>query len=152
VQYPRVEDKFCLIKGTAVGQSTLLSILYLFMLLVPVYLIGDHNMANEEFHRHRVAGLGVGTNPDNYGWLVITNTRAGNEAYYKWLFTDVIVPWINELKKLYHEQAPVDVEAFLTMDGEPVQLTPMLHFCPRDFLFHSQKFPRVLKLKWKPMF
>jgi len=67
----------------------------------PVYLLADENMTEEEFPVYCVPGLGVGTNFDNVGYVVLTKTRAGNVAYNKWLFTNIMLSWVDKLRAFY---------------------------------------------------
>lgn len=86
----------------------------------PIYVLADDNMGEEEFRSYKAKGLGVGTNLDSHGHVVIMKNRTGNAAFHRWLLTSVMIPWVEDLKKYYDIGA--DKWAALNIDGEPTQM------------------------------
>lgn len=109
----------------------------------PVYVLQDENMTEDEFRTYPIKGLGVGTNVDNRGHVVITKSRAGNDAYHRWLFSSIMVPFIKKLREFY--QLGEDQWAHVTMDGEPNQIPIVFEKEVREFLLANRiyvsKFP-----------
>lgn len=89
----------------------------------PVFILADPNLTPEECCIYPVKGLGVGTNFDNLGNVVIMNDRSGNREFYRWLILDVLVPWIDKIRDYY--ELGIEKTAYVNFDGEDVQINPM---------------------------
>lgn len=90
----------------------------------PVYILADANMAPDEIEVYSVAGLGIGTDLAAIGYVVFAKTRCVNEAFYAWWFENVFIKFVMDLRVLH--DIPADVPAYFTLDGEDVQLKPLL--------------------------
>ena len=67
----------------------------------PIYMLADENMAEDEVRHYRVQGLGIGTQVNRLGHLIITRTRCANKSFYKWLLTDILIPFVEDIRKEY---------------------------------------------------
>lgn len=86
----------------------------------------------------------MGTNfKHNVGHVVIMKSRAGNDAYHRWLFTTILVPFVKDLREVF--KLGEEEWAHLTMDGEPTQIPILFEKEVRELLLASRiyvsKFP-----------
>jgi hypothetical protein len=88
----------------------------------PLYMIADDNMSEDEFRVYPVNGLGVGTQLDNKGYVVITKTRCANVPFYRWFVETILVKYVQEMRRVY--EIPLDSPAWFQLDGEAVQIDP----------------------------
>jgi hypothetical protein len=89
----------------------------------PIYIVADNNMKNEEIDVYEVAGLGLGTEVNNVGYVVFAKTRTVNEEFYRWWFTDIFIKFTVDLRLCY--DIGLDVPVYFNLDGEDVQLKPL---------------------------
>lgn len=68
----------------------------------PVYVIADENVPVDEFDHYVIPGLGTSTAPGNKGHVIFCHTRCANERFYTWLNTNIIVPFVFDLRKEYN--------------------------------------------------
>jgi hypothetical protein len=87
---------------------------------VPVYVFQDDRMSETDVEIHKVMGLGIGTDVTSSGYMVFMKSRAGNKAFFSWLNTDVIIPYVNDVRKAYDltKEDPV----WFQLDGEDIQI------------------------------
>jgi hypothetical protein len=69
---------------------------------------------------HRVAGLGIGTDIGNSGYVVFCRTRCCNIAFYDWFNRQLLLLFIDRIK----ENFGIDntTPAWFQLDGEPEQI------------------------------
>jgi len=67
-----------------------------------VYLVADDSMAPDDFFVVSVIGLGSDTSVGSKGFLAFTKTRNGNEKFYRWFGTEIVVPFVH-LVRCIHE-------------------------------------------------
>ena len=86
----------------------------------PVYILADDNMGLNDLDVQRVAGLGIGTDIGNSGYVVFCKTRCCNIAFYDWFNRYILLPFIEKIKENFgiDEAAP----AWFQLDGEPEQI------------------------------
>jgi hypothetical protein len=91
----------------------------------PIFLINDSKLGVEEFPTpHKIVGLSHGGSVDSYGYLCFCKTRSGCDKFWRWVLTDVILPWICALRSVYSELS--ESSTFITIDGEEVSDLLML--------------------------
>ena len=88
----------------------------------PVYILADDNMQEHELRHYKIQGLGVGTNCENYGWVIICKTRTCNDAFYRWYIYQVI-KFIETIKLCFGLRS--DAQSYVCCDGEYVQTAPI---------------------------
>lgn len=87
----------------------------------PVYVIADNSMDPEEIVVYNLNGFGTGTKVyEGNAWLIICKTRVGNLKLFQWINTNIIIPFVKELRKYY--SFPQDTWACLQLDGEAAQI------------------------------
>lgn len=91
----------------------------------PVYIIADDNMTDEEFRVYEIAGLGVGVNIDNKGYLLITKSRSLNLAAYRWYYKTYVVNMVALVRKVFKLEDIDKYPCFLHLDGEAIQIDPI---------------------------
>lgn len=69
----------------------------------PIYIIQDDDMDEDEMHRYVVNGLGVNAGLDSKAHLVFLKSRAGNAAFYKWVYTEYLVDINNAINTFYED-------------------------------------------------
>jgi hypothetical protein len=92
----------------------------------PVFCIADDSLAEDAFEFYQVFGLGVSMSPGDYGWLIITKTRNGNDKFYNWFATHVVFEFVDTIYASVGgglwgsdgEKMPV----FIACDGEYIQI------------------------------
>jgi hypothetical protein len=92
----------------------------------PVLIIANENISPEDFKVVKVRGMSHSVEHGAYGYLVFTHTRAANQAFFKWLFLNVIFPTI-EAQRM---DCPISIaadatgqaDAVFTLDGEQQQV------------------------------
>ena len=84
-----------------------------------VFLIADPNMDKDDFKFYDVKHLSGAATAGARGYVCFTKTRGGNEKFFKWLNTGVVLPFIEMLKDQFgtalrfgHSAAPVQPEAY----------------------------------------
>ena len=94
-----------------------------------VFLISDSGMEKEDFNYFRVDELSVDcASNERYGYVCFTKTRCGNQAFFHWLNSDVLIPYIKLLKE---KHGTPDCYTFLCCDGENCQISPYTDIeCP----------------------
>ena len=86
----------------------------------PIYIIADDKMNEEELDLYKVPGMGIGNAVGDCGYIVFCKSRCCNMNFFVWLNTEILIPWIYEIKKIYN--LADDALTFLQLDGEPVQI------------------------------
>lgn len=89
----------------------------------PIYIVADANMKDTEIDFHEVPGLGIGTEVNTSGYIVFAKTRSVNEAFYRWWFHSIYVPFVLALRIRY--DLSNDTPSYFTLDGEDTQIKPM---------------------------
>lgn len=86
----------------------------------PVFVIADDSMDPESIDVHPFSPLTLGTSDESTAYIVFCKTRCCNDAFYVWINTTVIIPFISKLRRigLFDESEP----AYLQVDGEPKQI------------------------------
>ena len=102
------------------------SIVSLSGLVYPHYilLLADENLGENDFKYYKVPGLCNVNTMEGFGYLCFTKTRCGNDAFFKWLNKDILIPYIVALRDRFGISE--DNAAFITCDGEYVQIAPWL--------------------------
>lgn len=85
----------------------------------PVFVIQDENMEADAMDAYEVPGLGIS---GHFGWIVFCKKRAGNSKFFEWMNESVVFKLISEIRA--DCKLPVDSLAFLTLDGENIQIKP----------------------------
>lgn len=93
----------------------------------PVLLCANDNIEEGTYICETVQLLSHSTDPHAFGYLVWTKTRAGNVAFFKWLFLTVIFPAIESQRSScgFDENSETymdDSYAVFTLDGEQQQI------------------------------
>jgi hypothetical protein len=65
----------------------------------PVYMVADDSIAEGEFEVFKVFGMGATNAVGDFGFLVLSNTRAGHDAFYAWYATHIVLPYIREVRQ-----------------------------------------------------
>ena len=60
----------------------------------PSYIIADDSMDDNTYEVHKVNGLGISSDPGNFGYLVFCKTRGCNKAFYGWFIKFVLLVFI----------------------------------------------------------
>ena len=86
-----------------------------------VFLLQWPSMPPEMFVWIEVAGLTNTTNSAAKGYLLLTTTRCGNAASWRFFFANFVLPHIKE-----HQDALELTESYLNMDGEAIVLAAIM--------------------------
>lgn len=62
-----------------------------------VFLLADSRLSEDEMHVYKVPLLSLGTSADDFGYVVFTKTRGGNNAFFTWFAETVMVEFIKIL-------------------------------------------------------
>jgi hypothetical protein len=89
-----------------------------------VFLLSDSTMGEEDFQYVRIRGLTHTCNPAASGWLCFCKTRCGNEKFFKWYITEVLVNFVEDVRHLLPDDMK-DVCMYIVADGEEVQVKPI---------------------------
>lgn len=96
----------------------------------PVYVVADDTMREGEFEYFQVPGLTHSTDVGGYGYLVFSKTRAGNDSFYTWFASNIVLPFIKAVKNgLGHLAMFADgtaMHAFCSCDGEASQIRVLM--------------------------
>jgi hypothetical protein len=63
-----------------------------------VFLVEDSSLKDGDFTKDCIRGLAPGTDPKSDGWLCFTKTRAGNNEFFKWYITEIMVSFVQECR------------------------------------------------------
>lgn len=85
----------------------------------PIFIIQDDNMEKGPVDVHKVTGIGLGAGVGEYGWIV-AQSRCPGEAFYRWMFDNVVIPMVAQIKATY--DLPVDALTWYLLDGEGPQI------------------------------
>lgn len=85
-----------------------------------MFVVADENMKKEDIDVHEVSGLGIGTHIGAKGYIVICDTRQCNVAFYRWFNKTILIPTVNELRRVH--ELPEDAVAWYQLDGEEIQI------------------------------
>jgi hypothetical protein len=72
---------------------------------------------------HLVPGLGIGTDVQADGYVIFAKTRAVNEEFYRWWFTNIYVKFVMDLRVRYNIENATP--SYFTLDGEDTQIKPL---------------------------
>jgi hypothetical protein len=86
----------------------------------PVYVFQDDRMSEEDIEIYDVLGLGIGTDVTSSGYMIFMKQRAGNKAFFSWLNTNVIIPYVNNVRAA--NNLTKDTPAWFQLDGEDIQI------------------------------
>lgn len=90
----------------------------------PVFIIADDSMEAEEFIWHECNELATSTDVNGRAYLCRCRTRNANSAFYEWFGTDIVAPFVTNVREhsrcQYPDQSPM--RAFVTCDGEQEQI------------------------------
>ena len=94
----------------------------------PVYIIADPDMPADEIDYYEVDGLGYqpGSSGKYQAWLVFSQTRCPPPQFYKWYIMVVVVAFVIDQRNRFAAEDEKE-KAWLTLDGEAVQIEPLLH-------------------------
>jgi hypothetical protein len=95
----------------------------------PVFVLEDKKMAADKIDVYRVAGLGTSTSVGSVGYVVFCSSRLGNDAFFKWYHSTVLVDFVNNIRTAYNLDK--SIPAWYQLDGEACQLK---FFTDKDFL------------------
>ena len=71
-------------------------------LVAPVVLVvADPSMPEGQIMVSLVPGMSNSVVPGAYGYLVFCSTRNCNASFYKWFVKDVIMPWVDNIRRPY---------------------------------------------------
>ena len=90
----------------------------------PILIIADDNMTKDAIDVHKVLGLGIGMEPNPFGYVVFCNRRTLCHSFYEWLMNFVIIPYINKIKS--DKGLDENSLSWFTLDGESKQIIPMM--------------------------
>jgi hypothetical protein len=93
------------------------------MSAAPIYILADDNMKEGEIDVYEVAGLGLGTEVNNVGYVVFAKSRTVNEEFYRWWFTDIFIKFTKDLRLRF--DLGLEVPVYFNLDGEDTQLAPL---------------------------
>ena len=93
----------------------------------PVFICASENIKEDEFIWNRIPLLSHSCDPESFGFLVWSKTRAGPIALWKKIFMDVVVPDIERLRSSCgldpeHEDYLEQAKAIFFMDGDALQV------------------------------
>lgn len=90
----------------------------------PVFILADDSMEVEEFIWHECNELATSTDVNGRAYLCRCRTRNANAAFYKWFGTDIVAPFVANVREHSRCQYPdkTPMRAFVTCDGEQEQI------------------------------
>ena len=83
-----------------------------------VFVVSCGNLAKDECHVYEVMGLG--RTKTSIGYLVFTQTRAGNRKFFSWFTKTVLVKFIKDIVSI--RPSGSNEEVFVCCDGEKMQI------------------------------
>lgn len=90
----------------------------------PVYCLACPTMDAEDLVVHEIAGLGSDLGIGSSGYLIFTQTRCCNEAFYRWYVRTIVVPFLVasriQNKQFYEDGRPK--RGLIYCDGEAMQI------------------------------
>ena len=98
----------------------------------PVFVIQDDRMDKEVIDIYQSSHLGLAPVAGSKGYVVFMKSRAGNEKYFEWLMSTMVIEFINHIKEMC--EIPADDHVYFQLDGEPIQLEVFKSTSMRSFL------------------
>jgi hypothetical protein len=87
-----------------------------------VFLVSDPSLEEGSFSCKNIKSLSHSLDLSSDGWLCFSRTRNGNKDFFKWMFKEVIIPFVKECRQSLPSNN--NEHFFLSFDGEDVQLSP----------------------------
>jgi hypothetical protein len=96
----------------------------------PVYVVADDSMAPNTFRAFKINGLSSTNAAGDYGYLVFCQSRAGNDAFYFWYVTTVVLPFVAKVREYLGAAGLFPngdmMSAFVSCDGEASQIRVLM--------------------------
>jgi hypothetical protein len=96
----------------------------------PVYVVADDSMEPNTYRAFRVNGLSSTKAAGDYGYLVFCQSRAGNDAFYFWYVTTVVLPFVAKVREHLGVAGRFPngdmMSAFVSCDGEASQIRVLM--------------------------
>ena len=103
------------------------------ILVPPALLVQDKNLDPDAFYHYEMPGGGIGGDPNSIAYVCVCNTRAGNDAFFRFFVTEVLFKFITRTREMYthlnghaSQQAGMPLRAVVSCDGESKQLSELL--------------------------
>ena len=84
-----------------------------------VLVLADDTLGEDEFKSYKVTGISHVSDAYDYGYVVLTKTRAGNRQFYRWYLNNILCAYVDDVRtaNLLGES-----RAFVSTDGESIQI------------------------------
>ena len=96
----------------------------------PVYVIGDDSLEPEDCITVKVTGLSNTNAVGAFGYLVFCQSRAGNDSFYVWYVTTVVLPFVKEVRENLGSDGLFPngdrMAAFVSCDGEASRIRVLM--------------------------
>jgi hypothetical protein len=96
----------------------------------PVYVVADDSMEPNTYRAFKISGLSSTNAVGGYGYLVFCQSRAGNDAFYYWYVTTVVLPFIVQVREHLGVAGLFPngdmMSAFVSCDGEASQIRVLM--------------------------
>lgn len=96
----------------------------------PVYVVADDSMEPNTYRAFRINGLSSTNAAGDYGYLVFCQSRAGNDAFYFWYVTTVVLPFVAKVREHLGGAGLFPngdmMSAFVSCDGEASQIRVLM--------------------------
>jgi len=86
----------------------------------PVHIIADDNIPAGECVIEEVPMLSYGVSVNDTSYIVLCKSRAANESFYQWYNINIMIPFINDIKRVYGLDA--NATTWYQLDGEDTQI------------------------------
>jgi len=81
-------------------------------------------MDKDDMKAMEIKGLTNNTVPGSSGWLIFTQSRAGNDKFYRWFVQTVICPFVSDCRTSNEDKVALSsILVFICC----IQLLPSLH-------------------------
>jgi hypothetical protein len=89
-----------------------------------VFVVADPTMDEDDCVIHTVYGLSHSTMIGGKGYLCVARSRSGNLKFYRWYFSNVVIPFAKSCR-LYLPEDMQQQSFYMIADGEETQIKPV---------------------------
>lgn len=89
-----------------------------------VFVVADPTMDEDDCVIHTVYGLSHSTMIGGKGYLCVARSRSGNLKFYRWYFSNVVIPFAKSCR-LYLPEDMQQQSFYMIADGEETQIEPV---------------------------
>jgi hypothetical protein len=95
--------------------------------LPPIFIVAREEMDQDQFIYEKVLLLSHSSDPTHYGYIIWAKSRAGNDNMFRWIFLEILFPYIDKLRESSGLQPDDDgydekSTAVFYLDGEAIQI------------------------------